>query len=159
MIAPPSKWVRAFFCTSIIIIVAGVISKVAAVLQGDGFLVLKNTVFPFFSNRLVFLVAAGVEAVCVVLMILTRPVPIRAYVILWLASAFIVYRIGVQATGNGRPCGCLGYVGKALGVGDKDMDKAARFALGYMLVGSLGVIVAGRRGTCLRPQTETANQL
>jgi len=56
--------------------------------------------------------------------------------IAWLATNFVVYRLGLWLLGWQRPCGCLGNLTDALHISPATADNVMKGVLGYLLVGS-----------------------
>jgi len=65
-----------------------------------------------------------------------KSVTIRAMFVAWLATSFIIYRIGLLWVHYSRPCGCLGNLTDALNISPETADIAAKVVLGYLLLGS-----------------------
>jgi len=65
----------------------------------------------------------------------------------WLATNFVVYRVGLWWIGWHRPCGCLGNLTDLLGISPHTADTIMKIVLVYLLVGSYGLLLwQWRRG-------------
>jgi Methylamine utilisation protein MauE len=62
--------------------------------------------------------------------------PLKAGLVAWLATNFLVYRVGQAAVGYDGPCACLGSLTAALHISPHAADNAMRVVLAYLLVGS-----------------------
>lgn len=54
----------------------------------------------------------------------------------WLATSFVVYRLGLLWLGWHRPCSCLGNLTDAIGVSPQAADNVMKGVLAYLLIGS-----------------------
>ena len=54
----------------------------------------------------------------------------------WLATGFVVYRLGLLWVGWQRPCSCLGNLTDALNISPQKADTAMKIILAYLLIGS-----------------------
>ena len=54
----------------------------------------------------------------------------------WLATNFLVYRLGLWWVGYHKPCSCLGNLTDALHISPQIADTAMKIILGYLLLGS-----------------------
>lgn len=61
--------------------------------------------------------------------------------IAWLATGFLVYRIGLYAIGWYRPCPCLGNLTDALHISPQLADNAMKVVLAYLLAGSYWILI------------------
>ncbi len=59
----------------------------------------------------------------------------------WLATNFLVYRLGLWWMGWHRPCGCMGSLSSALHLSEKAADNIMKGVLAYLLLGSYGLLV------------------
>jgi hypothetical protein len=58
----------------------------------------------------------------------------------WLATSFLVYRLGLVWVGYHKPCNCLGNLTDALHIPPQTADTAMKIVLGYLLVGSYATL-------------------
>jgi hypothetical protein len=59
----------------------------------------------------------------------------------WLATGFLVYRIGIWMTGWQHTCGCLGNLTQALAISPQAADRITLVLLAYLLLGGYGLLV------------------
>jgi len=63
----------------------------------------------------------------------------------WLATNFVVYRVGLWWMGWHRPCGCLGNLTDLLRISPRAADNIMKSVLAYLLVGSYWLLWRSRR--------------
>lgn len=59
----------------------------------------------------------------------------------WLATNFLVYRLGLWWLDWKKPCGCLGNITDALHLSPQTADNIVQVLLAYLLVGSYGLLL------------------
>lgn len=59
----------------------------------------------------------------------------------WLATNFLVYRLGLWWMGWHKPCGCMGSLTSALHLSEQAADNIMKGVLAYLLLGSYGLLV------------------
>jgi hypothetical protein len=67
------------------------------------------------------------------------------FLIAWLATNFLVYRLGLWWIGWHKPCGCLGNLTDALHISPQVADNLMKAVLAYLLVGSYWLLWSNRR--------------
>lgn len=92
---------------------------------------------PFFSISFkYFLWMVGVvELVVAWVCFFGRQVKVQAWLLAWLTSIFLFYRLGLRWLGH-RPCSCLGNLTDALNVSPELVDNLMKVILAYLLLGS-----------------------
>jgi hypothetical protein len=74
----------------------------------------------------------------------------------WMATNFLVYRLGLWWTDAPKPCGCLGTVTDALPISPRFVDYGMKGVLAYLLIGSVALIVVNAKaGAASPPETAT----
>ncbi|HET7626153.1 MAG TPA: MauE/DoxX family redox-associated membrane protein [Verrucomicrobiae bacterium] len=81
------------------------------------------------------LIELGVAGVC-----FSKNQSIAATSIAWLASCFVIYRVGLFSSGWKRPCICLGGFTDAIHISQNSADTAMKVILTYLLIGSYGTL-------------------
>lgn len=61
---------------------------------------------------------------------------LKVGLIAWLATNFVVYRVGLWSVGWQHPCHCMGSLAGALHLSDKLADGVMKWVLVYLVVGS-----------------------
>jgi hypothetical protein len=95
-------------------------------------------VIPF---RYVFWLVGGIEMSVAALCFWGRKPWVAAAFVAWLASAFVLYRLGLIAIGYARPCTCLGNLTDALHLSPAAANSIMVLILAYLFVGSYGSLV------------------
>lgn len=86
--------------------------------------------------RHVFWIVGGIELVIAMVCIFDKRIEIKAGLVAWLATSFLVYRIGLILVGYHKPCSCLGNLTDALHIPPQTADMAMKIILAYLLIGS-----------------------
>jgi len=60
--------------------------------------------------------------------------------IAWLATSFLVYRLGLWFIGWHHPCACMGSLAGVLHLTDQAADNIMKGLLAYLLIGSYGML-------------------
>ena len=68
--------------------------------------------------------------------IYTRTYKTSLALLAWLATALVMYRIGLKWVGYLKPCSCLGNLTDALNISPQTADMTMKINLAYLLVGS-----------------------
>ena len=85
------------------------------------------------------LLAVGVlELVIAGVCFFSRNQRLATLLVAWLATNFLVYRLGLWWMGWHRPCGCMGSLTNALHLSEKAADNIMKVVLAYLLIGSYG---------------------
>jgi hypothetical protein len=82
------------------------------------------------------LLELGVASVC----LFARATKIALTLVAWLATIFVLYRVGLFLVGYHKPCSCLGNLTDALHISPEMADAAMKVVLGYLLIGGYGSI-------------------
>ena len=61
--------------------------------------------------------------------------------IAWLATNFVVYRLGLWWMGWKKPCNCLGNLTDALHISPQLADNIMKVILAYLLIGSYALLI------------------
>ncbi|MBE0541110.1 MAG: hypothetical protein IH623_06975 [Verrucomicrobia bacterium] len=59
----------------------------------------------------------------------------------WLATNFLVYRLGLWWLDWKKPCGCLGNITGVLHISPQTADSMVKMLLAYLLIGSYGLLI------------------
>ena len=88
------------------------------------------------SYRTEFIVVAVIEFIVVLYCFISKSSCFKLLLIAWLATCFIVYRLGLLWVGSESYCPCLGSLTDIIGVSPKVADIAMKVLLFYLFVGS-----------------------
>lgn len=88
------------------------------------------------------MLAVGVlELVIVGICLFGKSQTLALGLIAWLATNFVVYRLGLWWMGWKKPCSCLGNLTDALDLSPQLADNIMKVILAYLLIGSYGLLV------------------
>ena len=111
------------------------------------------------SYRTLFFGVGAAELATALICFCSRQIWLRAGLLAWLATGFLVYRLGLLWGGYLQPCKCLGSLTEALHLPPETADAAMKVVLGYLLAGSYATLIwAGwwqRRMPTTAPVSET----
>ncbi|HXT12920.1 MAG TPA: MauE/DoxX family redox-associated membrane protein [Candidatus Angelobacter sp.] len=94
-----------------------------------------DPIFPIQFNHLMF--AAGTLELLVAAICFFDKLRVPGHFFTaWLATSFLIYRIGLWWIGWRRPCHCLGDFGDAIGISSETADAIMKGVLAYLLMGS-----------------------
>lgn len=65
-----------------------------------------------------------------------KRVELKSGLVAWLATSFLLYRLGLMWIGYSKPCSCLGNLTDALHIPPQTADTAMKIILAYLLIGS-----------------------
>jgi Methylamine utilisation protein MauE len=92
------------------------------------------------SFRLLFWDIGGIEVAVALVCLCSKRTWLSAGLVAWLATSFVVYRIGLVVVGYHRTCSCMGNLTDALHISPQTADKAMKIILAYLLVGSYATL-------------------
>lgn len=84
---------------------------------------------------------AGIFELAVAIICFSRERQLAIILIAWLATIFLVYRIGLICIGYRKLCGCPGNLTDALHTSPQAADNVMKAVLAYLLVGSYGILI------------------
>jgi hypothetical protein len=88
----------------------------------------------------VFCLAAAMELGVVGVCFSRKDLPFKAGAVAWLATLFLLYRLGLQWANYPAPCKCLGNLTDALHISPLIASTIAKVILAYLLAGSYVVL-------------------
>lgn len=86
-------------------------------------------------------IVGGIEAAVALVCIFNRKSWLRAGLVAWLATNFLIYRIALRILGYHKPCTCLGNLTDGLNISPEITDIAMKLVLVYLLIGSYTILV------------------
>jgi hypothetical protein len=125
---------------------AGVILAVTGIAKllsagGDaGILSRPDPIFGIPFGRLLFMVGVTETLVACFCFLGRRP-HLCTLAVTWLATGFLVYRIGIWMTGWQHTCGCLGNLTQALAISPQAADRITLGLLAYLLIGGYAALL------------------
>lgn len=117
-----------------ILLITGV-AKVASV-TGSARVLQTSDPFFTFSFRNELLLVGMLELIIACFCLLSRRPKIGTCAVAWLATGFLVYRVGLWSIGWQHPCHCMGNLSDTLRMSPQVADRVMKFVLAYLLVGS-----------------------
>lgn len=146
---PKSKTTRLYLLGAAAVLIFSAGAKLLSVGEDSKFMADTNSIVFFLSNRQTMTLAAVLELGVVWALIWPseRCLSIRAKftVVAWLACLFALYRLGLLAAQNPRPCKCLGNSLAWIGLSERQIECLALAMLAYLLVPSLVWLFRERR--------------
>ena len=91
-----------------------------------------------FGNLM--LAVGCLELVIAGVCVFSKSQQLKLGLIAWLATNFVVYRIGLWWMGWKKPCSCLGNLTDALHLSPQLADNIMKVILAYLLIGSYGLL-------------------
>lgn len=88
----------------------------------------------------VFWIVGGIETFVALFCFFGKRPALQTGLVAWLATNFVVYRIGLKWVGYHKPCGCLGNLTDALHISPETADTAMKVVLAYLLIGSYAIL-------------------
>lgn len=126
---------RVFLVLCGIILLLSSIAKIISAFGSARILDTFNWVFHSFSERQVLFFTGTIELLIVAVLVFSKNVNIKLFVLFWLASQFLLYHYGI--TGAPASCPCLGRAAEWLHVQQQVLEKISMaFAL-FIFLGSL----------------------
>jgi len=114
---------------------------------------LQDPLVILLSRRQMLLLAALVEVAVIAVILRLWTSPLAAIgMVAWIALLFLAYRLGLNAIGYQGPCGCAGDAFTGMGVPPAVVDTVTGVVLGYLLVGSLGVLLGAQLRVSSSPE-------
>jgi hypothetical protein len=97
------------------------------------------------SHRHIFILLGGLELALSAFLLMGRSPQVKLALVAWLATNFLVYRLGLWSMGAPNLCNCLGNLNDYLPVSPRTLNAAAFAALGWLLAGSYTFLIAAWR--------------
>jgi hypothetical protein len=99
------------------------------------------------SFRQVLLLVGLAELLIAFFCLFTNRRALSLWLVAWLSSGFLVYRLGLWFIGWHHPCACMGDLAGVLHLSDHAADNVMKGVLAYLLIGSYAILLwEWRRG-------------
>jgi len=92
------------------------------------------------SFRADFETVGSIEIIISLVCIFGKRIGLRAGLVAWLCTNFVLYRFGMWSIGWHRPCACLGNLTDAIHVSPQAADISMKIILAYLLIGSYATL-------------------
>jgi hypothetical protein len=134
------KWSRWFIISAGVILLLTAFAKFDSAMGEAHILQTPDPVIglPF---RVLFIVVSGLETMVALLCFFSRRNSLQAGFVAWLATGFVVYRLGLFWVGYQKPCNCLGNLTDSLGISPEVADWIMKGILAYLLIGSYVIVL------------------
>ena len=127
------KLFRPFIYTAGVLLLVTALAKLVSS-QGDARILQSYDPILRIKFQQVFWVVGVVELIIAIICFLPVSFGWRTKLVAWLATNFVIYRVGLWLIGYQRPCPCLGNLTDALPISPSTADLALKILLGYLLV-------------------------
>jgi len=92
------------------------------------------------SFQRLFQIVGSIELAVASFCYFGRRLQLQTALVGWLATGFLIYRMGLNWVGYDKPCGCLGNLTDALRITPQTADTMMKITLAYLLIGSYGAL-------------------
>ncbi len=107
---------------------------------GNGKILLQSDPLTGLTFGNLFRIVGGVEIAVALVCIFSKRTWLAAGLVAWLATNFLLYRLGLWLIGWHKPCSCLRNLTDALHIAPQTADTAMKIILAYLLIGSYGCL-------------------
>jgi len=149
------EWFAASFILSAVAVLG--VTGIAKVLSAEGrsrALAVPDPITGFQFGYLMLIV--GFLELCIaVVCFRSRSRKLSLALIAWLATNFVLFRVGLWSLGWHKPCGCLGTLTDALHISPTTADHIMKAVLAYLLVGSYWLLWRQWKHSNLAPAERT----
>jgi hypothetical protein len=140
----PAWPVRFFLCSAgMLLILTGAAKLISA--AGSARILQMPDPLLMIPFGYVFWIAGITEILVAFVCFFSNRTRLSAGLVAWLATTFLIYRIGLLCLGSYKLCGCLGNLTDAVHISPQTADLIAKTVLGYLLIGSYATIFHLRR--------------
>ena len=92
------------------------------------------------SFQHIFWIVGTVELAIALFCFFGKPIDMQVGLVAFLATNFVMYRVGLILVGYHKPCPCLGNLTDALHISPQTADTAMKIILAYLLLGSYATL-------------------
>ena len=119
-----------------------VMTSAAKLVSAGGSARILQYMDPIFniSFQHVFVVVGALEFLVALLCFFYQRAEVKAGLLAWLSTSFLLYRLGLVWVGYHRPCSCMGNLTDALHIPPHAADLTMKIILGYLLLGSYATL-------------------
>ncbi|HKW30921.1 MAG TPA: hypothetical protein VJT54_16430 [Verrucomicrobiae bacterium] len=130
-----ARFIRFFIFSAAVLLFATSIAKLISVFGKSHILETHDPLFEV-SYRNLLLIAGAFEFATSLVCFLVKSNIMRVGLVAWLATVFLMYRIGMPFVGYQQPCPCLGSLTGEIHISSQTANTVAKVILSYLLVGS-----------------------
>ena len=130
-----SKWTQFYFKGAALLLCISALAKATSCFQKTPIL---YTTDPVFNIEFKFLLAAvsGLEIIGALICLFSDNGLLKSIYVAWLSTCFLAYRMEFMLVGY-KPCPCLGFITRDIGIPHAMATFFSLFALNYMVIGAL----------------------
>jgi hypothetical protein len=132
--------IRWFVASSSVVLCTTGFAKVWTVYGNTNLLGVSDPLLGLKFWQLMLVVGWGEIAVALVCAF-SKKLMLVMGLIAWLATNFVVYRLGLWWIGWHKPCSCMGNLSDALHLKPEVADNLMKVILAYLLLGSYGLLI------------------
>lgn len=133
------RLVTFFIYSSATVLFITSIAKLVSIFGKAGILDQPDPILSIQTRTLLVAVAILEIGVCIFLFC-SEKVFAKIASIAWLASCFLVYRLGLALVGSNE-CGCLGNLTDALHISPQTANDILKALVAYLLIGAYGLMI------------------
>jgi hypothetical protein len=130
---------KLFIYSSALVLLATALAKLASSVGHSEVLQMSDPLLRI-SFKHAFLVAGIMELVVSGACFTSKDNVFSLKIIAWMATCFLVYRVGLYVIGWHKPCHCLGNLTDVIHISPDTADLIMKTILAYLLLGSYGAL-------------------
>ncbi len=131
---------RVFYGSAAVILIVTASAKLVSATGKARALALPDPML-MLTHREVLVLAGSIELLLAGYLLFGRRSWLKAPLVAWLATNFLIYRLGLWWMGVHKPCGCLGTITDALSIPPTTVDLLMKIVLAYLLAASYGLLL------------------
>lgn len=141
------------FVAALLLIFTGGMKLVSGIQTTEGTFFRMDPVITVLSRRELVMISGSFEIAIAAFIVFSERLSSlsKTVVIAWLATLFVMYRVGLRWEGEHLPCNCLGNIGALLRLSVNQTEALSGLILLYLLTFSYGYIlyteIMRRKGT------------
>jgi hypothetical protein len=141
------KLVKFYTCSSALLLLATALAKLVSSMGADKILQTADPIFGIHFRTLFWLVG-GVEALVALACFWGKRIELQVGLLIWLATSFLLYRVGLILVHYQHPCPCLGTLTGMLHISENTAQRIVEGVLTYLLFGGFASLLwlINRRG-------------
>jgi hypothetical protein len=131
--------IRSFVVSAGVLLSVTALAKFISLFGGPKILQVPDPVFGLPFGYL-FLIIGGIEFAVAGVCLFGRKVYLQTGLIAWIATGFVVYRMGLILIDYQKPCPCMGNLTDALHIPPHIADTILKCIVAYLFVGSYAAL-------------------
>ncbi len=131
---------RVFYGSAAVILIFTAAAKLLSATGAARALALKDPLLTL-THREVLVLTGVIELLLAGYLFFGKKPLLKTSLVAWLATNFLIYRVGLVWMGVHKPCGCLGTITDALSIPPTTVDLLMKIVLAYLLAGSYALLL------------------